>query len=384
MGKKFTLLDIVDEFYGKKNKLENTLLIASQHLLWTQLEMFKRLLARNLEAKDTYIIWKNYSTNKEVYDVLYKEWLYIDPASREFEYNENFDNRFDNKIGRLLDKVEKEQQLQGKKIILLDDWWHLIHTAQEKGRNEKYNVLWIEQTSSWYNKIKDTELDFVNVARSNTKITYETPYIGDLCIKRIMESIEKNKIIHPNCLVVWCWPIGEAIVLRCKKMWIPCTWFDNTQKQVKTLTQICNMDVSEKHFMDFYQEKIKDFNIIIWATGSNILNFNQLKDLWSKVLLMSASSSDREFPSMEIRRHADSKFEIHEDREYKNVVLVNSWFPITFHGNYHEVSQKTIELTIALLYWWVLYQSFKDQRNSEGQPLNIINSRLLEWFKKRV
>ena len=66
---------------------------------------------------------------------------------------------------------------------------------------------------------------------------------------------------------------------------------------------------------------------------------------------MSASSSDREFPSAEIRKHADIKTpEIHRDREYKNVVLINSGFPITFHGNYHEVSQKTIELTIALLY----------------------------------
>ena len=33
MEKKFKLLNIVDELYGKKNLPKNTLLIASQHLL---------------------------------------------------------------------------------------------------------------------------------------------------------------------------------------------------------------------------------------------------------------------------------------------------------------------------------------------------------------
>ena len=46
------------------------------------------------------------------------------------------------------------------------------------------------------------ELDFFNVARSNTKLTYETPHIGDLCIERMIQSIEKNEIGSPKCLVV--------------------------------------------------------------------------------------------------------------------------------------------------------------------------------------
>ncbi len=383
MKNNFELLNTVDEFYGKKTKLENTVLIASQHLLWTQLEMFKRLLAHNLEADKIYVIWKNYSTNKEVFAVLKKEWIYVDPASNEFDPKKSFDGRFDNKIQKLLDKVEREENLKKNKVILLDDWGHLLQIAVEKGRKEKYDILWIEQTSSGYNKIKELELDYFNVARSHTKLTYETPFIGDLCMERIIQSIEKHKITDPKCLVVWCWPIGEAIIIRCKKMWIPCTGFDNQKKEWKSFTQTCDMHISEKHFMDFYQEKIKDFNIIIGATGSNILNIEHINELWPKVLLMSASSSDREFPSVEIRGNADIKEkEIHTDRTYKNSVLINSWFPITFHGNYHEVSQKIIELTVALLYWWVMHQAFKN--NKKTIPFNMLNARLVEWFKERL
>ncbi len=385
MKNRWDLFNTVDEFYGKKSKIEDTIVIASQHLLWTQLEMFKRLLSHNLDSNKLYIIGKNYSTNREVFETLQQTGAYIDPSSIQFNPNKSFDSQFDNNIEQLLDKVEQEHHIDKHTCILLDDWWHLIEIAQKKWRNEKYKLLGIEQTSSGYHKIKDLDLDYLNVARSNTKLIYETPFIGDLWIERIMESIKKHDIQDPNCLIVWCWPIGESILMRLRNLWISYTWFDNKHTYQKILSQTSKIDISEKHFLDFYQKNIKKFNMIVWSTGSNILSFEKIKHLWPKVALISMSSSDREFPAVEIRTHADTTTsEIHSDRNYKNITLINSWFPITFQGNYHESPPEIIELTIALLYAGVLHQNFKNNEKHSTPWFNILNARLVEWFKRRL
>jgi hypothetical protein len=67
------------------------------------------------------------------------------------------------------------------------------------------------------------------------------------------------------------------------------------------------------------------------------------------------SSSDREFPAIYLRMAAPPNHSLHADSAYKNIVLVNGGFPITFKGNRCESSPAEMEKTMALLYGSVLH-----------------------------
>ena len=69
------------------------------------------------------------------------------------------------------------------------------------------------------------------------------------------------------------------------------------------------------------------------------------------------SSSDREFPSAFLRQESPQDALTHSDAQWKNIVLVNNGFPITFKGKRYESTPLEIERTIALLYGSALYAS---------------------------
>ena len=72
-----------------------------------------------------------------------------------------------------------------------------------------------------------------------------------------------------------------------------------------------------------------------------------------KLLLVSMSSADREFPAVYVRKNAGGKnahVGVHQDVIWDNLVLINNGFPITFKGKRYESTPKEIEKTIGLLY----------------------------------
>jgi hypothetical protein len=355
------LFDVVDEyFWYRKLNLEQISIVASQHLLWTQLEMFKRFLQYWIKPEDINIIWKNYSTNDDVFFALKNMWFAVDESSNVFDYKKDFDSAFERNIDKIMEKIEHRPQILNKKFIFLDDGGHLVKRAHENWWQKKYHIIgWIEQTSSGITKIKNLDLQypFLGIARSSLKLTLETPHIGNHFIERLISKIDEHHIENPNCLVVWSWPIWKAIVIRLSHLGINAIWYDNKTNYDVPGGNLYNYKFrqSPENIFNYFWEKIKQFNVIIWATWSNIMKFGDLKNLWERTLLVSASSSDREFPSNEIRISSWEKKTIHEDRIYDNVILANSWFPLTFKWNYDEVQSEIIQLTIASLYWAVLF-----------------------------
>jgi S-adenosylhomocysteine hydrolase len=354
------LFDVVDEyFWYRKLNLEQISIVASQHLLWSQLEMFKRFLQYWIKPEDIHIIWKNYSTNNDVFFALKNMWFDVDKSSNIFNYKKDFDSDFDGNIDRMIGNIENKPQIINKKFIFLDDGGHLIKRTHEAWWQKKYDIIgWIEQTSSWIGQIKDLELQypFLNIARSHFKLLLETPHIGNHFVDRLISKIEEHNIKNPNCLVVWSWPIWRSIVIRIKQLGIEAIGYDNKIIDgVESGLYSNQFKQSSKNIFEFFWDTIKKYNVIIWATWSNIMKFENLENLWEHTLLVSVSSSDREFPSKEIRIASWQEKTIHEDRIYDNVILVNSWFPLTFKWNYDEVPSGIIQLTIASLYWAVLF-----------------------------
>jgi len=111
-------------------------------------------------------------------------------------------------------------------------------------------------------------------------------------------------------------------------------------------------------------------NIIIGATGANILDEKQLKEIKDmlnyKLYLISMSSADREFPTTYIRKNGITPAEIHGDAVWDNLTLINNGFPITFKGKRYESTPEEIEITIGLLYGSTLEAITGDMQAEKG------------------
>ena len=344
----YPLLQKIKNSYGPVDAtmLQNVYVCACQHLLEPQKRMFQMISEFGIPKKNIFVLGKAYSTNIDILTELQTDRFHaIQPP---FKIEESFDKQHKENCEAFLEFFMSHIP-QGSKAILLDDGGQLLSVANEhyeKLRN--FSITGIEQTSSGFNRMKGAELHFpiINVARSSTKLIKESPIIAKLCFERINKTLEQYSITEPRILIVGLGPIGENIFSLFKE-----TDYFTIGHDIKNgnTDEIEDLITANK------------INIVVGATGSEIMNGSQLMEIENedvsaeKIYLISVSSSDREFPAVHIRMGSKPSDIIHSDSAYKNIVLVNGGFPVTFKGNRYEANPEKIEKTIALLFGSVLH-----------------------------
>lgn len=105
---------------------------------------------------------------------------------------------------------------------------------------------------------------------------------------------------------------------------------------------------------------IGGYDVIIGATGATSVPASMHELLRPGVLLMSASSSDREFDAVALRRRTTPNPDCHADLRVADgsvdATLLNSGFPVNFDGS-PMCGDASMALTMALLAAAVLYAS---------------------------
>ncbi len=274
------------------------------------------------------MLGKIYSTNKEVLKEL--QFKNINAIQPEFT-GTSFDREHENNCKALLNLVPANA-----KCILLDDGAYLIKTFFEAGRKVVFGV---EQTSSGFRKLQNQEIDFpvVNVARSQIKLSQESPLVAKHAFERIQEYMTAKNLLNPSVLVVGLGPVGEAI------------------KQVfqEKNYRVIGFDIKHGHTNLLAVINDSKPDIAIGATGNQILSEDDIKgmSLEHQIYLFSLSSSDREFPvaAFRLQNLGLEPNGIYVDVVYKNITFVNNGFPISFKGNRFELTPPEIEKTICLL-----------------------------------
>jgi hypothetical protein len=71
--------------------------------------------------------------------------------------------------------------------------------------------------------------------------------------------------------------------------------------------------------------------------------------LKKNVILVSASSSDREFSAVHLRSNLPSNTNCHENFLINDIILINCGFPINFAAEYREIDIDKLQLTRSLL-----------------------------------
>ena len=166
-------------------------------------------------------------------------------------------------------------------------------------------------------------------------------------IRAWMEFIDKNKVDSKKPFAV-----RYAITRFAKEQ-----MGEQTESNVGVESvDIKNLKMGDQSYIDLLaidKEVFSDPDVVIGATGNNILNEVDIKKISSKkkIYLISVSSSDREFSVSSFR----SKQTIHDDVIYNNITFVNNGFPISFKGNRFELTALEFEKTLCLLTGSVLY-----------------------------
>lgn len=315
------LKKVFGSFKNNKKDLDNIYLVCCQHLLEPQLKMFELFIDFGFDPQKIIVLGKAYSTNKDIFKEI--ERLGIKVLQPDF-LGTSFDFEHKNNCKIILGLVPEDAA-----IIILDDGGELIKTFLDAKRKVFFGV---EQTSSGFRKLENENLSFpvINVARSVTKLVQESPLIARLCFERINNYFLDKKIENPSILVVGLGPIGESILEILGQNNFTVNGFDLKNKDEDLLTFLGGKS-----------------NVIIGATGSNILSKSDIEQITSNnpLYLISVSSSDREFPVASFRNGN----ELHNDVSFKNIIFVNNGFPITFKGNRNELAPIEIEKTICLL-----------------------------------
>ncbi|MDD2656463.1 MAG: NAD(P)-dependent oxidoreductase [Patescibacteria group bacterium] len=333
---KLPLIDYTSDLF-KKTDFENVLIIAVQHILDSTYSMFESLFDMGIKPQNTFLLGKCYSTNKEIMKKFNKKGVNVSEGSAKFDSHITFDKQFELEIKKFLKSIQKKINFKDyKKILLVDDGGHLIDIGNYFFKKLS-NIVAVEQTSSGYNKLKEKKLSFpiINVARSNAKLVYETPFIAESIVDKLFFKLKKLKLKPKTCLIIGAGAVGQGIFNLLKN---------------KFQTHIYDI---KHHISDFgkieLSDIISDFELIIGASGNKITNNNFYKKIKKGTILVSTSSSDREFSAITLRKKITQTNDCHKDIFVNNIWLLNCGFPLNFDGKKNSAPPEKIQLTLSLM-----------------------------------
>lgn len=340
----FPLVDAI--LAGRDRNLDGVILIAAQHLLQTTHAMLRSLFRVGLDPRNVAVIGKCYSTHPGVVDAMRADGIYVDDCSDAYAPHESFDTQYTRHVERFF--AESWARLTAgrtARVVLLDDGGSLLAVAGAM-LDASADVIGIEQTSAGYAKIVGCALGFpvINIARSSAKLLYESPIIAARVTQTAFErtaGIDSSAAI----LITGAGAIGTALADVLRPLHDRVDVYD-TRSGCMTPIDLPNA--------------IGGYDVIIGATGATSVPASMHELLRPGVLLMSASSSDREFDAVALRRRTTPNPDCHADLRVADgsvdATLLNSGFPVNFDGS-PMCGDASMALTMALLAAAVLYAS---------------------------
>ncbi len=330
------LLEMTSKSLSKKN-LKGTCIIACQHLLKCTEYLFDEFINSGLHPNNLFVIGKTYSTSLFVFNNLIKKGITVSSLSLNFDSHKPYDDQFEENIKIFIEENFDEKFLSKfRRIILLDDGGELIKAFGRKFKNFK-NFIGVEQTSSGYEKLVSENLNFpvINVARSKVKLTKESPMIASGIIKRINIFLADKKLIPKKILVIGNGVIGQSLI-----------------DELRDAFSVSVYDINQhKSGIDVLENTLNEYDMIIGCTGKTVLANHHFEILKKDVILISASSSDREFNAVELRKQVKRTNNPHENLNINGIHLLNCGFPVNFFGDiFSSIPLEKIQLTLALLF----------------------------------
>jgi S-adenosylhomocysteine hydrolase len=343
-----------------RDHLKNAYLIACHHILPSAHMMIRSMINLGLEEGNVALIGKCYSSDEKTMENMIKEGIFVCKSSIEFDSDKSFDQQFkESIISFLQSQIQRMRPSKDAKIIILDDGGALIAAAQYLAK-DYINICGVEFTSSGYRRLAAMSLKFpvIDVAQSRSKLEFESPLIAKSVTDNLESKLNISSMGPKDILVVGSGAIGNAV----RKM------LKNECMQHNTKNYDSTKELSEIHHLDF-----SNFDIIIGATGNRIMSHNYYDSLREEAILVSVSSSDREFDGVKFRQLSGKKWNTHDDVYYNGLCLLNCGFPINFSGGGRvSVPLMQYQFFIAMLFIGVCEAVLYNK--DDGQVIKLNNN----------
>lgn len=316
---------------------ENTLIICVQHLLPTTYTLFTLLFKMGLSPKNLAVLGKCYSTDPLVFEQLQAEGVNVCPSSSFFDSHISYDQMYDQNVDRFLQKILNHYDLLVyEQVIILDDGGHLLEGVHRFGIRHP-RLIGIEQTSAGYNRTKEIGLNFpiINLARAWSKLKYETPMIMNSCLSKLKSYMDQSATRNSRVLVLGKGNLGE-LVCNALRDRFKLLVFDRDQTKSSITEQQLPASISNA-------------NIIIGCTGTVSLSEKMHPYIKPSTVLVSISSSDREFNAVSLRKCVPQELNCHRDLLINGIHLLNCGFPINFSSDYSAVDPDEYQFTRSLI-----------------------------------
>lgn len=336
--KKLEVLETAKDLMEQVQIGPDVVLFGLQHLTPTTTILFKNLIEKGLRPENTFLMGKCYSANPINYYHLSQMGIEMAPKSFYFDSHRAYDDVLRENVREFFgQKLQSLDFSKVKTVILLDDGATLLSTCSSMFPSH-VKIVGIEQTSSGYNIARKANLPFpvINVARSEAKLIYETPFITRMVCQKVQEHMEKVPFTIKKVLVLGSGFIGTAVA-----------------KHLITNYEVDMVDVKDSHYCpEQLEKKLNEYQLIVGCAGVQSITMNQLEKVKGPLALISASSSDREFPALELRKKAEAYHYFSTNIVIDNIYLFNSGFPANFDDQF--LDSYELELTRSLLFIAVL------------------------------
>lgn len=352
-------------FYGYK-------ILAVQHLLGSTIPFFTMLEKGGAKAEDIYIVGKAYSSHPIIVErLVQKGYVLSKHAVFDFQEDKPYDSILELHI---LDSTKQLLKSIGEndKGLIIDDGAKAIRLLHTNYPDLAHRFACVEQTSRGARIVDSLRLAcaVINVARSSTKIAYESPVIAKAMVEEFLSSLSKwenARIISldkKNVLLLGYGFIGEQVARKFLERGFIVSVFDPDTTRLAKAQQTGYKPVTD------IQQSYHYADIIVGSSGTPVMAMDDYEKLKPGTLLVNMASTDMEFSAWNLRPRGKIVFQevLPTDKQYLHDILPLSWrslyriefpstyifltnggFPSDFSGKINPVPAEDIQLTSALL-----------------------------------
>lgn len=358
-----------------------TWVIAVQHLLQTNIELFDVLLRLGLQPQNIIVVGKGYSTSQEVTEALRARGIAVFPNTQSSRVGE-FAQSFEQELTRALELLKRSISYgQASRVLVLDDGGRLIaRIAKELPAS---HIVGIEQTTSGIRKIeKGVGFPVVNVAQSAAKLAYESPLIAEAILSKLaglMPTYSRKQVVG----VVGLGSVGRSMVSGLESQGHTVFTAELPQFQI-------GADLRKaRRFVDL----LRECDLVFGCSGTDLFCREGLvKHSASRLYLASCSSEDIEFLGLLKRSGKFGQFHDwpapdlvfrEQDRE---VTILRGGYPINFDETGVSARNEDIQLTTSLVLggilvaYEILSSEFAGRQELVPIPPELQSAILCDWF----
>jgi D-isomer specific 2-hydroxyacid dehydrogenase, NAD binding domain len=341
-------------------------LIAVQHMVRTNLTLFRALFKLGLQPCNTFVIGKGYSTSASCLRALQGagvqtfQDLQPPPPGRYEEAREAELRAFWRSVdGR---KVVKRQE----KVILVDVGGRLLSLAEEECvESDKIpRVIGVEQTTSGIRRLEARPRSFpiINVAQAAAKGLHESPLVAETILDR-MDQRRPGRWPDMRVGVIGLGEIGRAMIAM-----LAARGLDVMGSDIGSRIRASNENPSVP-----LATLVERSEIIFGCTGCDIFKDGLPGGHQPNLILVSCSSEDVEFRG--ILREGSSVFQTEWPAQDVTiagpsgpVTILVGGYPLNFDTSGISVAEQAIQATTALMLAGILTAAFMLSEEHQGNP----------------